>query len=62
MSLSSCRKSAATSARATDQASRGIYAATAAAGDYAIASSTDQNSLAPKTVLGIGIAPSSWTP
>jgi basic membrane protein A len=41
---------------ATDQASRGIYAATAAAGDYAIASYTDQNSLAPKTVLASATA------
>ena len=36
---------------ATDQASRGVYAATQAAGGIAIASYTDQTSLAPKTIL-----------
>jgi basic membrane protein A len=41
---------------ATDQASRGIYAATQAAGDFAIASYSDQASLAPKTVLASATA------
>jgi len=41
---------------ATDQASRGIYAATEAAGALAIASYSDQASLAPKTVLASALA------
>ena len=40
----------------TDQASRGIYAATAGAGALAIASYSDQASLAPKTVLASALA------
>jgi basic membrane protein A len=41
---------------ATDQASRGIYAATEGAGVLAIASYSDQASLAPKTVLASALA------
>ena len=41
---------------ATDQASRGIYAATEGAGALAIASYSDQASLAPKTVLASALA------
>jgi basic membrane protein A and related proteins len=41
---------------ATDQASRGIFAATEAAGALAIASYSDQASLAPKTVLASALA------
>jgi basic membrane lipoprotein Med (substrate-binding protein (PBP1-ABC) superfamily) len=41
---------------ATDQASRGIYAAAEANGGYAIASYSDQASLSPKTVLASALA------
>src|ERR1700733_4224440 len=41
---------------ATDQASRGIFAATEAAGALAVASYSDQASLAPKTVLASALA------
>jgi basic membrane protein A len=41
---------------ATDQASRGIYAAAAESGDNAIASYTDQAGLAPNTVLASALA------
>lgn len=41
---------------ATDQASRGIYAAAAGAGALAMASYSDQSSLAPKTVVASALA------